>query len=86
MITWVPWSKRISRYCGTVATPLLRNRGRKNHAMKTNATTQTTSQTITQSPSVNAAPLSPTICSVDRFVSSSEPAISGNVSERPARK
>ena len=85
-MTWVRWSKRISRYCGTVATPLRRKRGRKNRAMATSARTATTSQTMTQSPSVKAAPLSPTICSVERFVSRREPAMSGKVRERPARK
>src|SRR5690606_20514774 len=37
-------------------------------------------------PSLKAAPLSPTICSVDRFVRSSEPAMIGNVRLRPPRK
>ena len=57
-----------------------------NHAIATMEMTETPSQTMTQNPSVKAAPFSPTICSVDRFVSSSDPAIRGNVSERPARK
>ena len=38
------------------------------------------------SPALNASPFRPTICSVDRLVSSKEPAITGKVSERPARK
>ena len=80
------WSKRISRYSGTVDTPLFKKRGRKNNAIATSASTATTSQTMTEKPYVNAAPLRPTICSVDRLVSSSEPAISGQVNERPARK
>ena len=33
-----------------------------------------------------ASPLSPTICSVERLVKSSEPAITGNVRVRPPRK
>ena len=82
----VPWSKRSSKNCGTVATPLLRKRGRKNNPIKTSAQTAMTSQAITLKPSVNAAPLRPTICSVDRLVSSSDPAINGPVSRRPARK
>ena len=62
---------------GSVAIPLFRKRGRKNIAIATSAITATTSQAITQSPSLNAEPFSPTICSVERFVSSSEPAING---------
>ena len=70
-------SKRIWRYSGSVAIPLFRKRGRKNIAIATSAITATTSQAITQSPSLNAEPFSPTICSVERFVSSSEPAMNG---------
>ena len=54
--------------------------------MSTSAITATTSQAITHRPSLKAAPLRPTICSVERFVSRSEPAITGNVSDRPPRK
>ena len=54
--------------------------------MATSATTATTSHTMTDSPALNASPFRPTICSVDRLVSSKEPAITGKVSERPARK
>lgn len=66
--------------------PLFRKRGRKKSAMATSATTATTSHTMTDSPALNASPFRPTICSVDRLVSSKEPAITGKVSERPARK
>ena len=79
-------SNRISSSCGTVAIPLFRKRGRKKSAIATSAMTATTSHTMTDNPAVNASPFNPTICSVERFVSSSDPAITGNVSERPARK
>ena len=70
-------SKRMCRYSGRVAMPLLRKRGRKNIAIATRAMTATTSHAMTQSPSLNAEPLSPTICSVERFVSSRDPAMNG---------
>jgi hypothetical protein len=86
VIIRVWWSKRISRYSGTVDTPLFRNLGRKNNAMQTSARTATTSHTMTENPYVKAAPFRPTICSVDRFVSNSDPAMSGHVRLLPARK
>ena len=66
--------------------PPFKNLGRKYKAITIKAITATTSQAITLKPSLKAAPFKPTICSVDRFVSSKEPAIIGNVSERPPRK
>ena len=78
--------KRISSSSGTVVMPLLRNFGRKNRAMRTMATTATTSHIITASPVVKPCPLRPTSCSVERLVNRSENAMKGNVSDRPARK
>ena len=45
-----------------------------------------TSQHITESPLEKAPPLSPTSCSVERLVRSSEPAMTTPVRLRPARK
>ncbi len=55
-------------------------------AIATSETTATTSQAITERPSLKAAPLRPTICSVERLVISREPAMIGKVRLRPARK
>jgi hypothetical protein len=66
--------------------PDRRNLGRKNRAIRTSAITATTSQAITERPSLKAAPFNPTICSVERLVSSREPAMIGKVRERPPRK
>ena len=70
-------SKRIYRYSGSVAMPLFRKRGRKNIAIATSARTAITSHAMTQSPYLNAEPLSPPICSVERLVRSSDPAMNG---------
>jgi hypothetical protein len=46
----------------------------------------TTSQHMTDNPSLNESPFKPTSCSVERFVSSSEPAMNTPVKLRPAKK
>ena len=46
-------------------------------AIATSARTAITSHAMTQSPYLNAEPLSPTICSVERLVRSSDPAMNG---------
>lgn len=79
-------SKRFSKSWGTVVMPAFRKRGRKKSAIITSASTATTSQAITLRPSLKAAPFKPTICSVDKFVRSNEPAMIGKVSLRPPRK
>jgi hypothetical protein len=66
--------------------PPFKNFGRKNRVITIKANTATTSQAMTLNPSLKAAPFKPTICSVDRFVKSKDPAIIGKVSERPPRK
>ena len=66
--------------------PAFKNLGKKNKAINTNAITATTSQAITANPSLKAAPFKPTICSVDKLVSKSEPAIIGKVKDRPPKK
>ncbi len=66
---------RSARNCGTVAMPLLRYRGRKKSAITTSDSPASTSQAITERPSAKAAPFRPTSCSVERLVSSSEPAM-----------
>ena len=44
------------------------------------------SQTITNIPSLNAAPFNPTICSLDKLVNKSDPATTVAVRLRPAKK
>ena len=66
--------------------PIVRHPAVLASAMATIEITDTTSQTMTQNPLMNASPFKPTICSVERLVNSSEPAMSGKVSDRPARK
>ena len=66
--------------------PAFRNFGRNHSAISISAMTATTSHAITLIPSLNAEPFRPTICSVDKFVSSRDPAMNGNVRLRPARK
>ena len=68
-------SKRFSRNSGTVVMPLRRYLGRKNKARNTSDRPAMTSQAMTAMPSLKAAPLSPTNCSVDRLVNRSEPAM-----------
>ena len=69
-----------------VIKPLFKYRGNKKTAVKTIAIAAKVSQAITKIPSENAAPLSPTICSVDKFVSSKEPAITPAVKLLPPKK
>ena len=66
--------------------PVRRNFGKKKIAINTRAMTATTSQAITLNPFLKADPLSPTICSVERLVKRSEPAMIGKVKLRPPRK
>ena len=77
---------RISRNCGMVAIPDFRYRGRNTNAKMTRDIPATTSQHITDNPSLNESPFKPTSCSVERFVSNSDPAMKTPVKLRPAKK
>jgi len=77
---------RPAKYSGIVVIPFAKYRGKKNTANATNEIPAITSHAITVKPSANAAPLSPTSCSVDRLVSSSDPATKPAVKLRPAKK
>ena len=79
-------SKRCSKNSGTVVMPDRRYRGSTSSAIRTSDAPAKTSHAITHRPSLKASPFSPTSCSVDRFVSISEPAMYPPVSDRPPRK
>ena len=79
-------SYRLARKSGIVTRPILRNRGRKNSAMRTMASAAVVSQAVTAIVWLNASPFRPIKCSVDRFVSMIDPAITQAERLRPPRK
>jgi hypothetical protein len=86
VIVFVVTSNLFAKNCGTVVSPPLRYRGKRKTAVTTMAIAANVSQAITDNPSLYALPLSPTICSVDRFVKRSDPAITPAVRLLPPRK
>ena len=77
-------SKRFSKNAGVVVNPLPRYLGRKIKAVAIIANAAKASQAIpTKALSPKTAPLSPTNCSVDKFVKSKDPAPTGQASAVP---
>ena len=79
-------SNRLAKKVGTVAIPPLRYLGNNQIAVTIMAKAANVSHTITNIPSPYAAPLSPTICSVERLVKSKEPAMVTAPRLRPPKK
>src|SRR6056297_667157 len=75
-----------ARNWGTVVSPPFKYLGNKSTAVTTMAIAAKVSHAITDNPSLYALPLSPTICSVERFVNKSEPAMTPAVRLLPPKK
>ena len=71
-------SNRFSKKAGVVVNPLAKYRGKKIRAVAIMAKAAKASQaTPTRALSPNTSPFKPTSCSVDKFVSNSDPATTG---------
>ena len=80
-------SNRFSKKAGVVVNPLAKYRGKKIRAVAIMAKAAKASQaTPTRALSPNTSPFKPTSCSVDKFVSNSDPATTGQLSARPPVK
>ena len=82
---WVPLNVRSEPRQGSEVVPF-KYLGNKNMAVTTMARAARVSHTITDNPFWYAEPFNPTICSVDKFVSNNEPAITPAVKLRPPKK